>query len=302
MESHDEDRVMYRTKAEGNNTVTSYDVRNDSIALRRMEAATSLFLAIPGPKMIWEFGERGYDKSIYACVNNTIPQPYGTETCKLSRKEPRWEYMQDAKRKRLYDITAALLKLRNTQTALFSSSNFSYSLVNNVKYFKISEPNLSALVIANFDVVSTSTPITFQSSGTWYDYLTGETITATGASQLLPLLPGEYHVYLDHNITNVITTPVFDIDNPGSRFGAVAYPNPVNRRSVLELNIPETGNSRIDLYNIGGKLVQTIYSGSLSRGVHMMPLLDKFDNLPGGIYLLRIQTKNHIRSLKILVQ
>jgi hypothetical protein len=33
-----------------------------------------------------------------------------------------------------------------------------------------------------------------------------------------------------------------------------------------------------------------------------MPLLNKIDNLPGGIYLLRIQTKNHTRSLKILVQ
>jgi len=210
--------------------------------------------------------------------------------------------MQDAKRKRLYDITASLLKLRNTQPALFSSTNFSYSLVNNVKYFRISEPNLSALIIANFDVVSVVTPVTFPSAGTWYDYLTGETVTATGASQLLPLLPGEYHVYLDHNITNVITTPVFDIDNPGTRFGAVAYPNPVTSRSVLELNVPETGNSRVDLYSITGKMVQTIYSGNLIRGVHRMPLLDKIDNLPGGIYLLRIQTKNHTRSLKILVQ
>jgi pullulanase/glycogen debranching enzyme len=303
MESHDEERIVYKTKAEGNNTVASYNVRNDSIALRRMEAATSLFLTIPGPKMIWEFGERGYDKSIMACINNTIPAPYpSNDSCKLSRKEPRWEYMLDAKRKRLFDITAAILKLRNTQPALFNSTNFTYNLVNNVKYFKISEPNLSALIIANFDVVSTSTPITFQSSGTWYDYLTGETITATGVSQLLPLLPGEYHIYLDHNITNVITTPVFDINNPAHRFGAAAYPNPVNSRSVLELSFPETGNSRVDLYSMTGKLVQTIYSGSLTRGVHMMPLLDKIDNLPGGIYLLRIQTKNHTRSLKILVQ
>jgi len=151
-------------------------------------------------------------------------------------------------------------------------------------------------------ITNSSTPITFPSGGTWYDYLTGETVTATGASQLSPLLPGEYHVYLDHNITNVITTPVFDIDNPGNLFGAIAYPNPVNSRSVLEVNVPDTGNSRVDLYSITGKRVQTIYSGSLIRGVHRMPLLDKIDNLPGGIYLLRIQTKNHTRSLKILVQ
>ncbi|MEO5563109.1 MAG: alpha-amylase family glycosyl hydrolase, partial [Chitinophagaceae bacterium] len=302
MESHDEERLMYKTVAEGNSTVSSYDVKNDSIALRRMEAATSLFLTIPGPKMIWEFGERGYNKSIFACPDNSIPQPYGTESCKLSRKEPRWEQLQDIKRQRLFDVTAALIKLRNTQPALFNSTNFTYSLVNAVKSFKISEPNLSALIIANFDVVATSTPVTFQSAGTWYDYLTGATITATGASQLLPLLPGEYHVYLSQNITNVITTPVFDINNPRNNLEAAVYPNPMNSRSVLELNIAETGRTQIDLYTIAGMRVQTIYAGNLTRGVHFVSLLDKINNLPGGIYLLKIQTKSHNRTLKLLVQ
>src|SRR6202008_4668428 len=87
MESHDEERLMYKNLTFGNAS-GGYDVKNTVTALRRMEAASSLFLTIPGPKMIWEFGERGYDKSIFACIDNSVPQPYGADNCKLSRKEP----------------------------------------------------------------------------------------------------------------------------------------------------------------------------------------------------------------------
>ena len=182
MESHDEERLMYKNLMYGNSSGT-YNVKNLATALRRMEAATSLFLTIPGPKMIWQFGESGYDKSIFACTDNSVPQPYPTDICKLTRKEPRWQYMQEAGRKRLFDVNASLIKLRNTQAALFNSSNFEYNLAGAVKYFKISEPNLSALIVANFDVISSTASVTFQNAGTWYDYLTGETITATGGAQ-----------------------------------------------------------------------------------------------------------------------
>lgn len=302
MESHDEERLMYKNITYGNSS-GSYNVKTVTTALQRMEAAASLFFTIPGPKMIWEFGERGYDKSIFSCTDNSIPQPYSTnESCKLSRKEPRWQYMQDADRKRLYDVYAALIRLRNTQTALFNSSNFSYDLVNAVKYFKITDPILSALIVANFDVTTATANVTFQTSGTWYDYLTGATITATGAAQSLSLQPGEYHVYLNQNITNVLTTPVFDITRPSAVLQAALYPNPINSRSVLELSIPEKMRTEVDLYNIMGMRVQTIYSGSLPAGIHFIPVLDKINNLPGGIYLLQIQGKNQRRALKIMVQ
>lgn len=302
MESHDEERLMYKNITFGNNTVAAYNARNDSIALRRVEAATSLFLTIPGPKMIWEFGERGYNKSIFACEDNSVPTPYGDERCKLTRKEPRWEHLQDPNRKRLYDVNAALLKLRKNQPALFNSTAFSYDLANAVKHFRISDGTLSALIVANFDVVSATANVTFQNSGTWYDYLTGATITATGSAQIIPLQAGEYHVYLNQNITNVITTPVFDITAPLNTLQAAVYPNPMNNRSVLELNIPEKSRVHIDLFSMAGVQLQTIYAGSLVRGVHFLPLLDKINNLPGGMYFIRIQSGNQVKMLKILVQ
>lgn len=303
MESHDEERLMYKNKAFGNSTGPGHDVKNDSVALRRMEAAYSLFLLIPGPKMIWEFGERGYDKSIMACVDGSIPQPYGqNESCKLTRKEPRWEYMQNINRERLYDVVAGLNKLRNTQPTLFNSTDFSYDLSGAVKFFKISEPNLSAVIIANFGVLPTSTTVTFHSAGTWYDYLNGSTITATGTVQTLNMQAGEYHIYLNKNITNVITTPVFDIDAPLNTLEAVLYANPANSSSVIEVNVPETGKVQIDLYNIAGQKMRTVYSGNLARGVHYISLSGRIDNLASGIYLLQLQTKNKSRSLKMIIQ
>lgn len=300
MESHDEERLMYKNITYGN-IGSTYNARNDSIALRRMEAAYSLFITIPGPKMIWQFGERGYDKSIFACTDNTIPQPYGNEDCKLTPKEPRWQYMQDTKRKRLYDVTAALIKLRKTQPALFNSTDFTYNLVGAVKFFKISEPNLSALIVANFDTAAINATVLFQSAGTWYDYLTGATITASGASQTVPLQPGEYRVYLSQNITNVITTPVFDITVPANTLQAAIYPNPVNSGSVLELNVPENGNLRVELFNLNGTQIRTVAGGNFRKGVHFISLLDKINNLAAGMYILKIQSKQQSRALKILV-
>ncbi|MGZ5219142.1 MAG: alpha-amylase family glycosyl hydrolase, partial [Chitinophagaceae bacterium] len=297
MESHDEERLMYKNITYGNSS-GAYNIKDETIALRRMEAASSLFLTIPGPKMIWQFGERGYDKSIFACTDNTIPP---TDICKLSRKEPRWQYMQAENRKRLFEVNAALIKLRKTQPALFNSTSFEYNLVNAIKYFKISEPGLSALIVANFDVVSSIASVGFQHAGTWYDYLTGETVTATGSVQSLSLQPGEYHVYLNKNIAGTVITPVPNNDSLRNKLFASVYPNPVSAASKLEIEIPETAKTEAILVNVMGQQTKTIFSGVLSKGKHYLALSDKINNLPAGIYLMKVLTKNQTGLVKIMI-
>lgn len=300
MESHDEERLMYKNLTYGNSSGT-YNVKDETTALRRMEAAASLFITIPGPKMIWQFGERGYDKSIFACTDNSIPQPYGTENCKLTRKEPRWQYMQAENRKRLFEVNTALIKLRKTQPDLFNSTNFEYNLVNAVKYFKISESNLSALIVANFDVVSATASVSFQNAGVWYDYISGETITATGTVQNISLQPGEYHVYVNKNIVNAVTTPVTTIDTAKYTLNVKVYPNPVSTSSMLEIEIPETGKTQVILINSQGQQVGTVFSGVLVKGKHHVALTDKINNLPAGIYLLKLQLKNQAGLVKVMI-
>ncbi|NEW79809.1 MAG: alpha-amylase, partial [Gelidibacter sp.] len=60
MESHDEERLMYKNLQFGNSNAT-YNVKNLNTALSRQELAGMFFFTIPGPKMIWQFGELGYD-------------------------------------------------------------------------------------------------------------------------------------------------------------------------------------------------------------------------------------------------
>lgn len=200
MESHDEERTMYKNITFGNSS-GSYNVRTLSTALAREEAVAAVFFTIPGPKMIWQFEERGYD----------IPLTFGGSN--LANKPPHWEYMLDPNRKHLYDTYKSIMDLRLNNPAIFNNTSFTYDLYNSgglVKLFQIADPaatGLKVTVVANLDVITQSKTVTFQSTGGWTNYIsngtgtgingaTGSNFTLATASQTISLQPGEYHIYV----------------------------------------------------------------------------------------------------------
>ncbi|CAN5696106.1 hypothetical protein BH11BAC3_BH11BAC3_24840 [soil metagenome] len=208
MESHDEERLMYKNLQYGNNS-GGYDVKTLSTALERQAAAASLFFTVPGPKMFWQFGERGYDLSI----------TYGGD--RVANKPSLWQYMSDPDRLKLYNAYSKLINLRLSNPAVFNSTSFSYDFTNTdslVKKFQIGDPALNGMqvsVMANFDVVSHTKPLAFQNTGNWFNYLsngtgigvngaTGSTVNIASTSQSITLNPGEYHVYI-YQPANVYT-------------------------------------------------------------------------------------------------
>ncbi|MFZ1529384.1 MAG: alpha-amylase family glycosyl hydrolase [Ferruginibacter sp.] len=197
-ESHDEERIMYKNLVFGNSTNTAHDVKNLQVALARTEAMMPFLLLIPGPKMLWEFQELGYDKSIFMCENGTVPTPYGNEQCKLAPKPPLWNYYAEAGRRKIYDVVAGLNALRKSKPNTFLSNSISGNLGNTLqKVLIITHPDLSVVTFANFDVTLQNVTVTFPSSGTWYNYFTGATFSATGAAQNISMAPGEYRVYVN---------------------------------------------------------------------------------------------------------
>ena len=104
MESHDEERIAY--DALKNSKV----VANLQTVLERTKTAAASFLTIPGPKMIWQFGELGYDITI-------------DQNGRTGRKPIKWEYFQDADRLKLYKTYSELIKLKTTQD-IFKTANF----------------------------------------------------------------------------------------------------------------------------------------------------------------------------------
>ncbi|MEP6926232.1 MAG: alpha-amylase family glycosyl hydrolase, partial [Ginsengibacter sp.] len=213
MESHDEERLMYKNEQFGNSSGT-YDTKNVSTALQRMELDASFFFTIPGPKMIWQFGEQGYDYSINYCQDGT-----NNSNCRTDPKPIRWDYLQQANRKKLYDVYSSLIKLRfnSLYKDLFVSNAVQPDFTGAFKTLKLSQAGTSIVVIGNFDVISQTSSVTFQNAGTWYDYLNGTTITATGAAQSFTLQPGEYHVYLNMNAALPVTLISFTGKNNGNK-------------------------------------------------------------------------------------
>ena len=71
MESHDEERIMFTNLLYGN-SYNGYDTKDFNTAIDRMKLAYTFLLLAPGPKMMWQFGELGYDYSIELCENGNL--------------------------------------------------------------------------------------------------------------------------------------------------------------------------------------------------------------------------------------
>jgi hypothetical protein len=198
MESHDEERTMYKNLTFGNSS-GGYNVRNLNTALAREEAVSAVFFTVPGPKMIWQFEERGYDISI------------GFGGSNIANKPPHWEYMTVPERVHLYNAYKSIIQLRLNNTAVFNNTSFTYDFNSGlVKLFQIADPNSAGIkvtAIANMDVVAQTKTITFQSTGNWTNYIsngtgtglngvTGNNFNLTATSQTVTLQPGEYHIYV----------------------------------------------------------------------------------------------------------
>ena len=75
-------------------------------------------------------------------------------------------------------------------------------------------------------------------------------------------------------------------------------PNPFNSQAAVSIYSPQSGAARIDLYNLEGKIVITIYQGYLSKGWTNLTLnAAKFTS---GIYFIRIEMGN-INSVRKVV-
>ncbi len=300
MESHDEERLMYKNLQYGNSN-GAYNIKELPTALNRMKMAAAFFFTLPGPKMIWQFGELGYDYSI-------------EYNGRVGNKPIRWDYLQDAKRKLLYKTFAALIHLRAENEAFRSPySSVEQTLAGVVKRIKISYATLNASIVGNFGVGALSIDPSFQHAGDWYDYFTGDTLIINDVHAAIALHAGEFHIYTDQKLT----TPDEDLINalPFSTTGPVKtfslsqnYPNPFgdgraasgnNRYTVITYRLPRFCRVQLTVFNSLGQKVRTIVDRNQPRGKYHV----KFDarGLASGIYFYQLQVGGQVRIRKMLL-
>ncbi len=285
MESHDEERLMYRNLTYGNMS-GEYSVKNLNTALERMETAGVFFYTIPGPKMIWQFGELGYELSINRCTDGSI-----SNDCRLANKPPRWNYLDIDERHDLYAHTADLLRLRaeydvfRKGTPVFSGTNTllkQVSIRNNpFVESPTSTEEMNVHIVGNFDVVPQTFTVTFPHAGTWYRYYKGGVAEqAPSATASITLPAGGYALYTDVPIDNPLVVTSLNKEIPET---LAVYPMPVQHRVTIAAKGPV---DQLVLYNLHGK-----------RLVPVRIAADQWDlsGIPTGLYVAEVYHEN-IRS------
>ncbi|NNV57844.1 alpha-amylase family glycosyl hydrolase [Limnovirga soli] len=202
-ESHDEERMMYKNETYGNTSNGSYNTKSVAVGTKRVGMAAAFWSMIPGPKMIWEFGELGYDYSRCYLSNNGEGGNCNTKT---DPKPIKWDYYQNADRKALYNVYSNLVKLRTTSQYIntFTTGTMNYALSSSIKWFSTSSSDLRVMVVGNFDVTAKTATVTFPQTGTWYNYLGTGTINVPTVAYSITLQPGEYYVYTDRDVKPVV--------------------------------------------------------------------------------------------------
>lgn len=300
MESHDEERIMYRNLNFGS-TFGNPSVRIPSVALERTKAAAAFLMVTPGPKMIWQFGELGYAQSINRCSNGSI-----SNDCRLTEKPLPWNNIYlNADNQRLFSVYSELIKLKTNEPA-FSTTNFTIDTGGAVKRIVLQHEDMDVVLVGNFSVVEANAPVNFTKTGTWYDYFRGTSITIDQVSNTFPMLPGEFRLYTSTPLAGdrrgLVSTDLQETDPALPTQVALRpnYPNPFNPSTVLAFDLPAHGNVTLEVYDILGRRVALLLNQhTLPAGRHEH-ILDA-SNLASGTYLVRLTAGDIIRHQKIML-
>jgi len=206
MESHDEERLMFRALEYGNASIKG----NLNLSLERAALTASFFWPIPGPKMLWQFGELGYDYSI-------------NYEGRLSNKPIRWDYAAVPERAALRQHYADWIGLRKAEP-IFNTDDFTISSgsATGVKVIKLSLPDApeghasEVMIVGNFGVTTQTAIPVFAQVGVWYDWFDeNRRQNIYEASMPMALAPGEWHVYANAPTAYFPNNNPPDQDNDG---------------------------------------------------------------------------------------
>jgi 1,4-alpha-glucan branching enzyme len=185
MESHDEERAAYMQIKEG------IGVLRTDLNARMSQLATNaaFFFTVPGPKMIWQFGELGYDISI-------------DENGRTGRKPIKWEYYDVPERKQLHDTYSRLIEFRNNYPELFTpNSSFQWQVSEsnwgNGRFLTLTgNDNKHLVVVGNFTNNAGSYNTTFPDIGEWYNYFNlSDTLHVNAKTKSLSVPANSFKMY-----------------------------------------------------------------------------------------------------------
>lgn len=290
-ESHDEERLMFKNLAYGNAN-GSYSVKDLNTALDRQKAFGAVFFTVPGPKMIWQFGELGYEFSINRCEDGTI-----SNDCRTSPKPVAFTlgYDTNANRKAVYDTWSKILAIR-LSSQVFDTTTFtveSGNLLPKIYIWNDALPSSSlknVVVVANFTTTAQTVTPNFPYSGTWYNLMDNSSMNAS-ASTTVVLQPGEFRIFGNQT---ALATDETKID--ANKTSLQIVQNPATD-GLLKIRYNKAKNGQINIYDLNGKLVKSFGLQS-EKGDGTFSL----KGIGTGNYLVQLKSDEGLAVSKLIIK
>lgn len=285
-ESHDEERLMYNNLQYGNNTNSNHNVRDLNTALSRMSALGAVSLTIPGPKMIWHFGDLGMNNSINTCTDGSVDP-----NCRLATKpQPQWtnNWLGDPNRNQIYNNWARIIELKENEDVFEGSYDINSGSLKPVIYVWNDNLNASQLknvvIMANFDVTAQNITPYFPYTGTWYNLMDDSAFSVTDTTAPINLAPGEFRIF--GNQPSSLGLDQFSLIEQ-----LKIYPNPTKNSFRLNMN-----TNLVSIYDITGKLVKEF------KGIFSKESAFTVSDLSSGVYIVKVNANNHIGIKELIVK
>jgi len=286
-ESHDEERVAYKALTEAGQT------QGDLFKVhQRLSALGAVHLLVPGPKMIWHFGDLGWDESLWTCNNGTVS--YTAPDCKLDTKpQPQWSenWLADTNRSKIYNDWAKMIDLKKSEP-VFENGQFAWNLATtgsprlDIWTSNTASASLSYVFVrTNFSDNTLNTPAYFPYTGTWYNLMDNSTINVTDTAMNISIETGGFRVYGNQPVT--LNTTQFNTANNFS-----LYPNPATGNFSIKGQI-----AKVELFSITGQLIKTF--AEVPTENHQFDITD----LRNGVYLVKaFDSNNNSKTMKLMKQ
>jgi len=270
-ESHDEERLMYKMQEYGNWTMKT----DKTLRLQRAALGAAFLFATPGPKMVWQFGELGYDISI-------------DQNGRTGKKPVLWEYYDETERKELYDTYSTLIDFRMQNPELFASPtsiDMQTTAIDwdNGRAIRLTGENKDLVLLGNFTENQLEMYAGFTIAGEWEELFTDMTVTVTEETKNMKMaLPA--HSFKLYSITKKTTSNEM-----------INSPSPVKinyQPSSHKIHIEsDTEVEKVYVYNANGSLIDQWRATST---------ID-VQGLPVGLYIIQVYSGGKIYNEKVVI-
>ncbi len=303
LESHDEQRLL--KEVEENGAVNGdYNIKEKLTAIERIKQGIAFFYVQPGPKMMWQFQEIGYDLDINTCRDGVTID----NGCRVDNKPLPWGdnslgYFEEQGRLQLLEVHKAMMNFANEFRDEINNGALTSNFSSSVKTIQIDGATTDIVIVGNFNLTNRFVTTPYTQTGTWFDYFAGRSLEVGNLTSQQLLVPGEFRVYTS-TLANyqpkqgilpfIEEEEVTSIDNEiESR--VLVYPNPGN--DVIQVQLFSfQGMSQIEILNVRGESL--LKTSKIDLHEYQFNVI----GWPTGLYFIKVQLGENLVVKKLFIE